>query len=60
MRRDEAIDLLQVMLLDERQPPALAPKRLIVRVDRPRRERSPTPIVTATTTDSRSSRTKGS
>ena len=43
MTRDEAIDLLQVMLLDERQPPALTPKRFVVRMDRPR-ERTPTPL----------------
>jgi hypothetical protein len=28
MRRDEAVDLLQVMLLDEREPPPLIPKGL--------------------------------
>ena len=43
MTRDEAIDLLQVMLLDERELPGLAPKGLTVRVDQPGRERSPTP-----------------
>ena len=46
MRRDEAIDLLQVMLLDERQPPALTPKGFVVRMDRPR-ERTPNPIAIA-------------
>ena len=47
MTRDEAIDLLQVMLLDEREPPGLAPKGLTVRVDQPGTERGPTSTVKA-------------
>ena len=38
MTRDEAIDLLQVMLLDEREPPGLAPKGFVVRADQPGRQ----------------------
>jgi hypothetical protein len=36
MKRDEAVDLLQVMLLDEREPPPLIPKGLIVRSSQPK------------------------
>ena len=42
MTRDEAIDLLQVMHLDEREPPGLAPKGLTVRVEHPGRDGSHT------------------
>ena len=51
MTRDEAIDLLQVMLLDEREPPGLAPKGLTVRVDQPGTERGPTSTVKADIAD---------
>ncbi len=52
MRRDEAIDLLQVMLLDERPPPPLAPRRFNVRVDQLQRQHPPR-IATADTSGSR-------